>query len=188
MKSSTMHISIWISICVATIVGQGFWYAVIAEKSAEVASLQNQIDTKTETAGRVAAARTALAEIADDESAVQSYFVPETRVVSFIDDLEARARAQAATMKVLSVSIGDDAKKPTLVLSLTVNGTFDAVMRTVGAIEYAPYDLSILKLSLGKEEKSVWNANVELIVSSVPASTATSTKETAQKVISLYYP
>lgn len=188
MKSSLIHMTIWISICIAALAGQGFWYSVIASKSTTVADLQNQIDTKKETAGRVASARTALAEIAGDESSVQSYFVPETGVVSFIDNLESRARAQTATMKVLSVSVGDLSKQPTLVLSITVSGTFDSVMRTIGAIEYAPYDLSISKVSLGKGEKNEWSANLELIVGSVPASTATSTIETAQKSVSLYYP
>ena len=188
MKSSLAHIIIWISVCVVTLIGYGFWYSVIVGKSASVADLQKQIDSKIEIAGRVAAARTALAEIVNDESAVQSYFVPETEVVPFIDDLEARARAQTAEMKVLSVSVGNDAKQSTLILSVRIRGTFDSIMRTVGAIEYSPYDLSLSKLSIGKETKNVWNADVELIVGSVPTNAPTSTKETMQKVISLYYP
>ena len=153
-----------------------------------MAELQSQIDIKAETSKRVALARTALAEIVGDEVAIQRYFVPETGVVSFIDDLESRARGQTAAMKVLSVSVGKSVKQPTLIFAVTVRGTFDAVMRTVGAVEYAPYSISIAKLSLVKEEKSVWSANLELVVGSVPASTATSTKETQQKVISFYYP
>lgn len=188
MKSPTIPMIIWISICVAAIVGHGFWYSIITKKSAEVADLQNQIDTKTEATKRIALARTTLTEIADDESAVQSYFVPETGVVSFIDDLESRAREQTATMKVLSVSTKNSAKQETLVLAVAVRGTFDAVVRTVGAVEYAPYNLSISKLSLVKEEKNMWSANLELVVGSVSVSTATSTRETAQKVVSFYYP
>jgi len=176
MRSTFIHMIIWISVCIMAVVGYGFWYSVIAGKSAAVANLQSQIDTKMETTKRITAARTTLAEIADDESLVRSYFVPETEVVSFIDDLETRARAQTATIKVLSVSVGKSSERPTLILSLIVNGTFDSIMRTVGAIEYAPYDLSISKLSLVKEEKRVWSANLELIVGSVPAT------------VSFYYP
>ncbi|HEY4500776.1 MAG TPA: hypothetical protein VJI70_00700 [Candidatus Paceibacterota bacterium] len=175
MKSISFHIVAWVSICVAALVGQGFWYATIARKSATVADLQSQIDTKAETASRIASARTALVEIADDESVVQGYFVPETGVVSFIDDLEARARGQKAGIKVLSVSIGDAKRKATLVFSLTITGTFDAVMRTIGVIEYAPYGLSISKLSVGKDEKSIWHANLELLVGSILASPTTKT-------------
>jgi len=188
MKSSVIHMSIWVFICAVTIVGQGFWYAIIVNKSADVADLQNQIDTKTETAGKVAAARTALAEIAGDESAVQSYFVPETEVVSFINNLEDRARAQKTTMKVLSVSVDNSSKQTSLVLSLVVSGTFDAVMRTVGAIEFAPYDVLISKLSLANEEKNVWNANLEIVVGSVSANVESSTKSVEQKTVSFIYP
>ena len=188
MKSSLIHLIIWIFIGGTAIVGQGFWYSIITKKSAEVAYLQNQIDMKTETANRVALARTVLAEIVGNESAVQSYFVPETGIVSFINDLESRAREQKTAMKVLSVSIGASTKQPTLIFTLTVSGTFDAVLRTVGAVEYAPYNISISKLSLMNEEKNMWRANLELVVGSVLVSTATSTRETAQKVISFYSP
>lgn len=188
MKPSIIRLLIWISVCAGSIAGYGFWFSVIAGESAVVAGLQNQIDTNMETAGRVAAARTTLAEIAGDESAVRNYFVQETEVVSFIDNLEARARAQTAVVKVLSVSAGNSSKRPAFILILAVSGTFDAVMRTVGATEYAPYDLSISKLSLNKEGKNKWSANLELTVGSVPAGAATSTRETAQKSISIYRP
>lgn len=184
MKSPLLHLLIWIGICAAALTGQGFWYAIIANKSAAVADLQNQIDTKIKTAERIASARSALAEISGDESTVQSHFVPETGVVSFIDDLETRAKEQSAAMKVLSVSVGGTDTRPTLVLSFTIDGTFDAVMRTVGAIEYAPYDLFISKLSFGKDEKGVWHANAELIVGSVAAGVASSTQSTVTNALS----
>lgn len=175
MKLSLFHMIIWLSISAVALVSYGFWYAAIANKSNDVASLQNQIDTKVNMTNRIASARLALAEIAGDEAIIRGYFIPETGVVSFIDDLEARSRAQAATTKVFSVSTGGTDKQPILILALTVSGTFDAVMRTVGAIEYAPYDLSISKLSLGKDGKGAWHSDLELIVGSVPKSVATST-------------
>jgi hypothetical protein len=181
MKSPFLHLIIWILIVVGALAAQGVWYSEVSHKSAEVAQLQNQIDTKTETASRIASARITLSEIAGDEAIVQGYFVPETGVVPFIDDLETRARAQNATMKVLSVSVGGTSKQPTLGLSIALDGSFDAVMRTVGAIEYAPYDLVITKLSTGKTEKNIWHATLELVVGSVPAATASSTKPTLPK-------
>lgn len=185
MKSHFVHAIITFSLCVCTLVGYGFWYAAVANKSTIVASLQNQIDTKTESAARVASARAALAEIAGDESAVRSYFVPETEIVSFIDDLVARGRALSATVKILSVSSDISHNQSTLSFSLTVKGTFDSVMRAVGMIEYAPYNLSISKLSLGKDEKDIWRANIELLVGSVPASpAATSTKAMISNILS----
>ncbi|HCR52746.1 TPA: hypothetical protein DIV48_03870 [Candidatus Kaiserbacteria bacterium] len=176
MKES-LHLLAGFFLCVVALSGYGYWYTAIANKSIAVADLQNRITAKTETAGRIASARSALAEIAGDEAAVQDYFVPETGVVSFINDLEARASKQKAAMKVLSVSVEGVPTKPTLVLSLAIDGTFDAVMRTVGAIEYAPYDLSVSKLSVRWNEKNTWSATLEITVGSVPA-TASSTQRT----------
>jgi hypothetical protein len=177
MKSPYLHLIIWLAICGATFVGYGFWYTAVANKSSAVANLQNQIDTQTQTSARVAAARTALADISGDESLVQNYFVAETGVVPFIDTLQSLAQAQTATLKVLSVSTDGSAAQSNLVLLLTISidGTFDSVMRSVGAVEYAPYDITVSQLSVTKDDKNAWHADLELIVGSVPVSQASST-------------
>src|SRR3989344_5248216 len=98
MKSHFIHALITLALCGVTLVGYGFWYTAVANKSTAVASIQNQIDAKT---------------------------------------------------------------------------------------EYAPYNLSIAKLSVGKDEKDIWHANIELLVGSVPASSvATSTRAVPPDIIS----
>ena len=62
-----------------------------------------------------------------------------------------------------------------LVLALGIKGTFDAVMRTLGVFDYAPYDVSIPSVSLSQDGKNSWRASLTLMVGSVPG-TATSTK------------
>lgn len=166
MKTPFLHILIACSVLVAVFVGQGFWYSIIAKKSSDVAVLQSQINEKNEAASRVASSRAELAKIADDEVTVRSYFVSENDVVSFIDGLQAHSLSQGTVVKVLSVSAGSTNARPTLSLAVTVTGAFDAVMRTVGSIEYAPYDISISKLSVMKGDKKTWLANLELIVGS----------------------
>lgn len=170
MKSIFTHLIFSLVICTATLVGYGFWYAAVAEKSAAVTALQGQIDAKSEAVSRIATTRAALTEIAGDETAVQSYFVPETSVVAFIDGLERRARSLGATLDVLSVSMGGVPVRPTLVFSIVIKGTFDVVMRAVGTIEYAPYAISISDLSIGQDDKKNWSANLKLLVASVPFS------------------
>jgi hypothetical protein len=171
MRSPFLHLIVWALVSSAALSGYGYWYAVIAHKSAAVAELQNRIDEKTEAASRIAAARATLAEIAGDEASVENYFVPETGVVPFIDDLEERAQALSASLKVVSVSAVP--KQPIIVFSLAIEGSFDAIMRTMGAIEYAPYDLSVSKLSISENGKGLWHADLELSVGSVPAATST---------------
>lgn len=178
MRSPLTHLVFWSLVCIASLASYSYGYAVLAKTSAAVAELQAQIDAKTESANRIASARLILSEIAADEAVVRGYFVPEAGVVSFIDNLEARAAAQKAAMRVLSVATGSVGEQPTLVLSLALDGTFDAVMRTIGAIEYAPYNLYLSSLSLSENGKGIWHAEFGITVGSVSAN-ATSTSKTS---------
>jgi len=172
MKSPLTHLVFALIMGAALLATYGVWYAAVSAKSASVTALQGQIDTKTETIKRLATTRATFAEMAGDEAVVQGYFVPETGVVSFIDSLESRGDSLGATVNVLSVSTSKTSAQPSLELSLAINGTFDAVMRTVGAIEYAPYALSIMSLSVEQEAGGVWRANIQISVGSVPAASS----------------
>lgn len=169
MKSSLTHVIGAIVMCGITLAGYGIWYATIAAKSAAVAAIQTQVDTKTATVNRIAATRATLAGIAGDEAAVQGYFVPETRVVAFIDALEAQGKASGAAVSVLSVSASAASAQPSLAFSIVIKGTFNAVMRAVGSIEYAPYAVSVSALSIEQDDKNNWHADLKLLVGSVSA-------------------
>ncbi|MDE1925494.1 MAG: hypothetical protein KGH79_04985 [Patescibacteria group bacterium] len=175
MKSILSHIILVGLLCVMLLTGYSVWYVIVEKKSVAVADLESQISAKTQTESRINAIRASLAEIAGDEASLQSYFVPETGVVSFIDDLEGRGKALGTTVNVLSVSAGGTTALPSFTLALSIDGTFDAVMRTVGAIEYAPYDLSISTLSVAQDAKNKWHADLNVSVGSMIANTATST-------------
>ncbi len=172
MKSPLSHLAIVLSLTLLLGVAYGFWYVAVADKSREVADLQDQITTTVETVSRIAAARASLAQVANDEKKVQGYFVSEGDVVSFIKVIEAQGAAQDTEVSVRSVSAGGTQAHPTLQLTLTLKGAFDAVMRTVGAIEYAPYSISIVSLTIGQDAKDAWHADVNLVVDSL-ATTAT---------------
>lgn len=165
MKSPLFHFILALCICVIAFISYGYWYAIVGAKSVAVASLGDAVVIKTETANRAASLRASLADIADDEATIQSYFVPETGIVAFIDSLQARGTEQGATVTVLSVSASTATTEPSFVLSLSIDGTFSAVMSTVGAIEYAPYALTVSSLSVTKN-KDEWHANLNLIVGS----------------------
>ncbi|MHB0865579.1 MAG: hypothetical protein ACYC1Y_01610 [Minisyncoccota bacterium] len=175
MKMPLIHFLLALAVFAAVLFGYGVWYTVVSNKSGEVADLQNQIVAASENMSRIASTRAAFAEIAGDEAKVQNYFVSESGVVAFINNLEALGAAQKATVSVLSVSTGGSSSRPVLLLSITIKGTFDAVMRTVGVIEYAPYNLSVSTLSIGKDSQKNWQADVNLIVGSISGNTATTT-------------
>jgi len=167
MKLHFFHLGLAVAISIIAFVCYGFWYNTISNKSADVANLKSQIDSKTETLKRVASARSALAQISGAQASLKNYFVPETGVVSFIDNLETHGKSFGSYVSVLSVSAGSNSVQPTLTFAVSIKGTFDAVMRTVGAIEYLPYDLSISQLSLVQDEKKTWHADLNLIVGSI---------------------
>ncbi len=175
MKSPLSHFIFAVSVFAAVGIGYVVLYAGVESKSAYVADLANQIAAKTEIESRAASTRASLAEIENDQTEMQSYFVPEAGVVAFIDDLQAQAQALNATTSILSVSMSSADAQPVLKIALIIKGTFDSVMRAVGAIEYAPYDLSVSALSLEQDDKNAWHANLNLVVGSMSASAATST-------------
>lgn len=153
----------------------GSWYVSVEKKSAEVARLEAQIIEKTDTMARIAAARASLAQIADDETTIASYFVPETSVVSFITSLEDRAETLNTSLGVLSVEKAGTPSNPAFKFVLAIDGTFEAIMRTVGALEYAPYNLSIQSASISNVDENSWRGTIVLLVGSLAPKTATST-------------
>lgn len=181
MKPSRTHFFIALTVCAVALVSYGFLYSLISNKSAAVRDMQRKIDTRTESVGRISTARSMLNEIADNEAAVQDYFIPETGVVAFIDDIERRGSSLGVSIDVLSVSTGVVGIQPTLTLSLIARGTFDAVLRTIGMIEYAPYDLSVSTLSIGQDAKDSWHANFQIVVGAMSSKAATSTQKTTMK-------
>ncbi len=172
MRSPLLHLVFALLIGLLVSGGYAWWYTILSQKSNEAAVLQGQIAVLQQQSSRVAAARAALAEITDDEARVQNYFVSEDTIVSFINVLQQAGAAQGATLKVLSVSKGGTTAQSTLVLALSIKGSFDAVMRTIGTIEYAPYALSIATLSVAQDPQKGWDASLTITVGSTPAPVA----------------
>ena len=174
MRPALLQLTLAGLLCVAALGGYAVWYATVSAKSTAVASLERQINVKMNTASTMASARASIAEIAGDEASIQAYFVSDEQVVPFINDLEALGEKAGATVTVLSVTPGSGTGRKTIAFSLSVAGTFDAVMRTIGAIEYAPYDLTISSLSVVHEAKH-WRADVNLVAGSPSQAAATKT-------------
>jgi hypothetical protein len=173
MRSSFVQLALALAALAAAIAGYWFWYGAVAATSVSVTALQGRIDANMDTASRRAAALAALAGMAGDEAAMRDYFVSETGIVAFIDGLEALGRSiGSTTVSVLSVSASGTGERPAFKFSLLVKGTFDGVMRTVGAIEYAPYAISISSLSVAKNVKNDWQAAIVFLAGSATSTPA----------------
>lgn len=173
MKSPFAHFVFALLIAVLASRWFGVWYATVSNMSAVAAQVQNQIAGANENVQRIASARAALTEIAGDEASVRDHFVAEENVVTFVNDLEARGHAQGVTVSAQSISKNTTSSGPVLLVALSLEGTFDAVMRTIGAIEYAPYAVSVSALSVEQGAADAWHANLNLVVGSSPAQNAT---------------
>lgn len=172
MRSSLITLGVWCAALVLVVGAYELTRSLVVDKSATVASLERQIQVESTSANRIAAARAALSELAGDEAVVQSYFVAPSGIVALIDSLQSGGQALGASVEVDSVAAaGVAATRPALLLSLNITGPFDAVMRTIGSIEYAPYDLTITALSLAVNAEDAWAASVNLSVGSVATTT-----------------
>lgn len=168
MKSPRNQLIVAFAACTVALASYSAWHVLIANKSSAVARLENEIEIKTRAEDRIASARAALAKVAADEALMESYFVSETGVVEFINDLEARGAALGATVKVLSVAEDTANAYRALTFVLSIEGTFDAALRTIGSIEYSPRHLRISALSLAQNQDSRggWRADLRLVVGS----------------------
>ena len=178
MKRSLTALIFALALFAAALFAYGYGYFLVSGKSVEVAKLEQQIQTKTETASRVSSARAALAEISGDEAAVKAYFVSQTQIVPFIDALQATGSDLGTKVEVLSVSQKQNTERPALSVALSVSGSFDAVMRTAGAIEFSPFDLTVDTFGLSKDAAANgWRANLTLTIGSTVTGTPSPTKK-----------
>ena len=120
-----------------------FWYSLVGKASVEAAGLSEEIRTKSQDSARVAAAKVALESLAEDEAAMHAYLVREQDIVPFLGTLEDTGVSLGSSVEVVSVAADSQGERSRIQLSLKITGTFDAVLRTLGAIEYGPYDSAI---------------------------------------------
>ncbi len=170
LSSPYLQLALASTVLLVALIACGFWYETLASESANVAGIQSQIDDVQQTAKRIASARAALSQIAGDEASVRAYFVSDANIVNFIDDLQARGQTLGATVTVLSVAAATAGTHSALDLSVSVKGSFDAVMRTIGAIEYAPYDVVMGAVTLSEQTGGTWLGTAAFTVGSAPVS------------------
>jgi hypothetical protein len=142
------------------------------------------IAEKSQTEQRAATIATALTKLESSQGMVQGYFVSESNIVDFLTGLEALGPELGSMVRTNSVSPPDTKGEQFISVSITVIGPFDAVLRTLGAIEQASYALSFSSLQLNRAGDE-WGAGVTVNVGSMFSSSkvqsATTTTPTAPK-------
>lgn len=164
-RKPLIHLIIMTAIFLGAVGGYVWWRLSVEKASAEAAELEAQIERTMEETRQVGQVKGALALLAEDERAIQSYFVNTEDIVPFLESLESAGKGLGATVAVVSV-----ADKPSgdgrIALSLRITGSFEAVMRTLGVIEYGPHDLRVSNLALDTDPAAAgsWTAAVTLSV------------------------
>lgn len=146
--AALIQLSLALAVLVGVLGAYGAWYVAVGQASATSAALAKEIDTKTQDSLRVASAREALETLAADEASIQAYLIRQEDIVSFLERLESSGNALGSVVEVVSVGAEEGGERPHIRLSVKVTGSFDAVLRTLGAIEYGPYDSAVTTVTL----------------------------------------
>jgi hypothetical protein len=154
---------------VVSLVAYGVWYNLVTSMGSRVSELASQIDARSDQSAQMLSAQKTLAALGLEDIVFERYFVSQDDVVPFLARLEATGRSLGSTVEVVSVSPEPMKGDPRLTVNLSLEGTFESVLRTLGAIEHGPYDIASTNFSLEKRvsgESSLWSATVTLSVGS----------------------
>ena len=145
----------------------GAWYAHVDRVSAEAAAIREEIADIREGSAAAADAERTLAQLAGTEEAIRGYFVSTEDVVPFLESLSRDGARLGSRVEVVSVSEFPGKARGGITVSLKVSGSFDSVMRTLGSIEYSPYDITFQKVTLdavSSDGATTWVAAVTMAV------------------------
>lgn len=140
------HLLVALAILAASIGLYVFAYYQVVNESKRSAELESQIEMTIESAVKAAETADTLVALAEDERVIREYYVSLAAIVPFLERIEGTGRAIGSAVEVVSVSDkpGSDGR---ITLTLRILGSFESVLRTLGAIEYGPYDSRITSLT-----------------------------------------
>jgi hypothetical protein len=128
----------------------GIFYSMVQAEGTKADQLAAQIVSEHNETAQAAQAKEELATLTNEEGTVTQYFVSTTNIVPFLESLQSIGSYLGSTVQVASVSANSGDPYGTLDLSLSITGPFDSVLRTLGAIEFEPYNVSITSLTLNE--------------------------------------
>lgn len=177
MSRTIIFLSISVALLASAMTAYGLWYRYAAQAADRAAALATEIAERRMDLDRARDAEARLASLAEDEVAIQKHFVSTQDVVPFLESLERTGSALGADVEVVSVGAVTE-PRPSLNVSLKITGGFDSVLRTLGAIEYAPYDIEIVSLTFDTVPTgtaSAWTAAATFVIGTRDAAIGTAT-------------
>ena len=148
MKASLIQLTIAILALILAAGGYVFGFGLMSAAKEQAATLAADIAAKEAAQARGAGARSRLAEVTSDEAFLAGHFVAAADIVSFLEGFEGAGDEFGATVKVASVTGATPTEEGRIVLSFSIEGPFEGVMKTLGVIEHGRYAMTARDLSL----------------------------------------
>ncbi len=171
-KKTLLHFVISLVALLIALGAYAWWYSYVAQTSKEVMLLKEEIAQKSETALRLRAAQAALKNLEEDERKITAHFLETENLVSFLEGIQNEASALETKLSIVSVSEGGDVQNPFIKIDMTAEGTYDAIIRTMGTIEHMPYALMLTEATITRAREieeggasiPTWSATLSLRV------------------------
>lgn len=145
------------------------WLYSVSQISTSIRTTQAEIVKATQESMQGAKTKEALLALSSNAEVIRGYFVEKESLVTFLEALSKTGTALGSTLEIVSVSDSKDAQGfPRIVVALKIQGSFDAVLRTVGALEQGPYDSKVETMHIEARQLDTvgeaWTASVTLSV------------------------
>jgi hypothetical protein len=162
MKTYLSHLILAVALLLIAGGAYAFWFFETRHAAETASGYASEILLKTREHERAGSSKALLPEIEAEEARSASRFVPAEEIVPFLEEIEELGSSLGATVSV--VSVGDPGEDKRIRLALSIQGSFDAVMRTVGVMEQGRRASAVPSLTLDTNDDGTWTAAVTLIV------------------------
>ncbi len=170
MKNKSTNLILIISVILLVLFSFTFVYLlnIIKNKNNHISAVSITLGRKMAEKQNITALEKKMTELVSIQKQISNYFVDTSNIDKFVEYLENVGSVNGSEVSVNSVDpIKNDKTK--ILVSLSINGSFSEVVKSIAIIENSPYGITINSLYLNKET----------IQQSVTASTPIDTKVTA---------
>jgi hypothetical protein len=147
-NKSLIHLISAFVLLAVTLGAYSFWYSIVTAESVKASTLSTEITQQNDAKAKAAAASLEIAQLSGQRATIDQYFVDASNLVPFLEQLQSTGKFLGTDVQVASVSATPGNPYGKIDLSLSVTGNFESVMRTIGTIEYEPYEVTAKSLSI----------------------------------------
>lgn len=168
-RNPLIHLGVAVLFAVVSILAYAWWQSMVAQTLTQATEVTAKAKAVEQELSEITHAKQEVASLEENEQFVRERFLPLEDIVLFLERLEETGQKYGATVSV--VSVGDAKTSNRVSVALSAEGSFNAVMKTVGAIEYGPYASAVTSLTLDGGGEGNWNASFILDVEATKTET-----------------